>query len=75
MQEQSITDNKHRVIHRYAMSGGARCGAEPDRGKTIRISTSGVGITCPDCVALDAPLDRQAALAQLHAAAEHYRTS
>ena len=38
-------------IHRAAMSGGARCQASGP----LKLSTSGVGATCPDCVALDKP--------------------
>ena len=37
------------VIHRCGMSGGAQCGAGPDRFGHLKISTSGVVVTCPAC--------------------------
>ena len=50
-------------IHRYGMTGGAQCGAKPDKFGHLKISTTGVVVTCPACK--PAKMSRAAALAAI----------
>jgi hypothetical protein len=58
------------VTHRASMSGGAVCGA-PGR---VRISTSGVGVTCPACLAASTTPSRAQAMEQIREAAARFRS-
>lgn len=58
------------LIHRFGLNGGPRCGAKPDKFGHLRISTSGVCITCPTCLTLGQPLPREVALAAIREAAK-----
>ena len=55
-------------IHRASLTGKPVCGSGPDKFGRLRVSTSGVGVTCPNCK--KPPMTREAALAAIHEAAK-----
>ena len=56
------------VIHRYGMNGGAQCGADPDKFGHLKLSISGVVVTCPACIGPSKEQIRETQLAALRAA-------
>ena len=50
------------LVHRSTLSGRAQCGASGAAnfppGVGVKISTSGVNVTCPACLALNKPATR-----------------
>ncbi|MDE2104162.1 MAG: hypothetical protein KGL39_43395 [Patescibacteria group bacterium] len=56
-------------IHRMGMTARPRCGAEGP----VRLSTSGVLITCPDCIEISRPRTREEQLAALRESVERAR--
>ena len=59
-------------IHRWGLNGGTECGALPDAFGHLRVSNTGVLVTCPACIK-PPKMTRGAALAALSAAAAEFR--
>ena len=70
-------------IHRAGLSGGAACGFQPTVSsvrwskyplrRPLRLSASGVVVTCPECLDMDRQPSREEILANIATAAASYR--
>ena len=70
-------------IHRAALTGGAVCGFVPatytvrwdkyPRRHPLRISTTGVGVTCDECLSVSRESSREEMLRSIDEAAARFR--